>query len=237
MIRTSIAMVAMLCGAVMMIEGAQTMGAAEVLGRVDHLVYAGPDLQVAIETIERLLGVKSTPGGQHPGRGTRNALIAMSPSTYIEIIGPDPGQPAPALPRPFGIDALRAPKLVTWAAKEPDLSRRVQSAAAKGVKLGALAEGSRQRPDGLLLRWNYTDPRTVVADGLVPFFINWGTTPHPAASAEGGVTLVGLRAEHPDPERIRKTLEGIGLAMPVIAGKTVSLIATLDSPLGRVELR
>jgi hypothetical protein len=213
------------------------MDTGKLLAMVDHVVYAGPDLRVATEKVERLLGVKATPGGQHPGRGTRNALIALGASSYIEIIGPDPEQPAPSLARPFGIDRLREPRLVTWSAKEHDLSGRVKSAASHGVTLGAIAEGSRQRPDGLLLKWTYTDPRTVVADGLVPFFINWGTTPHPAATAAGGVTLVGLKAEHSDPDRIRTMLGQLGIPLPVSAGKSVSLVATIDSPRGRVELR
>jgi hypothetical protein len=77
----------------------------------------------------------------------------------------------------------------------------------------------------------------VVADGVVPFFINWGTTPHPAASASVGGTLIALRAEHPDPERVRRTLEQLEIALPVRPGSSVSLIATIDSPRGRVELR
>ena len=54
-----------------------------VLSRVDHLVYATPDLALGAETAEKLFGVRATPGGQHPGEGTRNALIVLGPATYF----------------------------------------------------------------------------------------------------------------------------------------------------------
>ena len=208
-----------------------------MLSKVDHLVYATPTLAAGIEALEKRLGVRATPGGQHPGRGTHNALIALGPSAYIEIIGRDPQQPKPEQPRPFGLDDLSEAKLVTWSAKEPDLPSLIRRAAAGGVTLGELSAGSRRRPDGLLLTWRYTNPRVVVADGVVPFFIDWGTTPHPAASAAQGGTLTGLSAEHPDPERVQTLLGHVGLDLPVKKGPTPALIATIDTPRGRVELR
>lgn len=211
--------------------------AVDVLDRVDHLVYATPDLDLGVATLEQLLGVRATPGGQHPGRGTRNALIAVGASTYIEIIGPDPQQPKPDMPRPFGIDGLSEPRLVTWAAKESDLPRLVGQAAAHGVTLGEVTSGSRKRPDGLLLTWQYTNPRVVVADGVVPFFINWGKTPHPAASAASGGRITRFSAEHPDPDKVKAILGHLGLAVPVSRGRAPRLTATISTPRGSVELR
>ena len=200
-------------------------------------MYATPDLHLGIETIERLFGVRATPGGQHPGRGTRNALISLGPKVYLEIIGRDPAQPAPPQPRPFGIDDLKEPRLVTWVAKGENLGSFAKEAAHAGVKLGEVIDGSRRRTDGVALSWRYTDPRTVVFDGLVPFFIDWGTTAHPAATATRGASLIGLRAEHPDPEPVQRALDKLGLDLKVQRGPRPALIATVGTSDGRIELR
>jgi hypothetical protein len=212
-------------------------GASKLMARVDHLVYAAPDLNRGVEEIEKLLGVRATPGGQHPGRGTRNALIALGPETYLEIIAPDQEQPPPKTPRPFGIDGLKESRLVAWAAKGDDLQRLRDEAARKGARLGEVMSGSRRRPDGVLLSWRYTDPQTVLADGLVPFFIDWGQSPHPAHTATSGASLVALRAEHPDAQRVQRLLQELGLDLPVQPGAAPALVAIIDSPRGRVELR
>jgi hypothetical protein len=212
-------------------------GPGGVLAQVDHLVYATPDLALGIETAEKLFGVRATPGGQHPGEGTRNALIALGPTSYFEIIGPDPGQPAPARGRRFGIDELKVPHLTTWVAKGKALDVFAAAAKAHGVDLGAVIPGSRKRPDGVVLSWTYTDPRTVLANRLVPYLIDWGASPHPSATAAKGVTLISLRAEHPDAERVQGMLKQLGLDLAVTRGPAPSLIATFDSPKGRVELK
>ena len=123
--KTRMAVVAAACGLLVATGSAQTKTATNLLAIVDHLVYATPDLKASIDALEKRLGVRAAPGGQHPGRGTRNALIALSPTSYIEIIGPDPEQPKPDLPRQFGIDTLAEGRLVTWAAKSSDLEGTV----------------------------------------------------------------------------------------------------------------
>jgi hypothetical protein len=218
-------------------ESGGAEGAAGTVSRVDHLVYATPDLKVGIDAIEKLLVIRAMPGGQHPGAGTRNALVALGPASYLEIIGPDPEQLHPPGPRLFGIDGLKAPRLATWAASGKDLERLAADAARNGVKLGAVGSGSRKRTDGILLSWRFTSPATLLGDGVVPFFIDWGKTPHPAQTTAAGAALVALRAEHPDARGVGEMLRMLGLPLPVTSAPAPALIATVDCPKGRVELR
>ena len=82
---------------------------------IDHLIYGAPDLDNTIDDLERRFGVRAAAGGKHVGIGTHNALLALGPRTYLEVIAPDPDQPSPANPRPFGLDELTSPRLVGWA--------------------------------------------------------------------------------------------------------------------------
>jgi glyoxalase-like protein len=227
------------CAVVLLLIAVSAMQAqpTSLLAQIDHLVYATPDLDLGVRTIEKTLGVRATPGGQHPGMGTRNALVALGPTSYLEIIGPDPDQPAPVGGRPFRIDSLRAPALVAWAAKGERLDALVAAARRRHVMLGDVIAGQRARPDGIVLRWRYSDPKAVVADGLVPFFIDWGASPHPARSAVRGAELVALLAEHPQPAGVRAALAGIGVPLRVDRGSRPAIVATIVCPRGRVELR
>ena len=227
-----------LCAIAMSVDShAQSGDPRGLLSKIDHLVYATPDLTAGVKQIEALLGIQATPGGQHPGEGTRNALVALGPTSYLEIIGPDPDQPKPAGPRKFGIDDLKGPRLVTWAAKGTNLTQLVADARRHGVPVGDVIPGSRRTPTGVLLSWHITNQRAFVANGLVPFFIDWGDTPHPAKSAATGATLIALRAEHPDPENVQRMLGALGLDLPVVKGVKPTLVATIAGPRGRVGLR
>jgi hypothetical protein len=208
-----------------------------LLTKIDHLVYATPDLDRGIAEIERALGVPATPGGQHLGRGTRNALVALGPARYLEIIAPDPNQPPPKDPRPFGIDELKDSRLVAWAVKGENLELLRKEAINKGVPLGEIRAGSRRRTDGVELSWQLTEHSGLDANAVVPFLIDWGASPHPALSAAQGASLISLRAEHPDPRRVQLWLKQLGVNLKVIRGSRPTLIATIDSPHGRVELR
>jgi hypothetical protein len=208
-----------------------------LLERIDHLVYATNDLDRGIAEIEALLGIRAAIGGRHAAWGTRNALASLGPRCYLEIIAPDPEHMAASASRPFGLQGLGASRLATWVANGSGLERLRDQAARQGVVLGDVLSGERQRPDGGVLRWKLTDPACVVADGLVPFFIDWGQSPHPSQMAARGAALVALRAEHPEAGRVRDILRVLDLALPVTTGPVPALIAEIDGPSGRVVLR
>ncbi|MFC4529311.1 VOC family protein [Sphaerisporangium dianthi] len=193
---------------------------------LDHLVYASPDLAAAVAWVAESTGVRPVEGGPHPGLGTRNYLLGLGGRAYLEIIGPDPGQPAPGRPRPFGIDELAAPALAGWAlAVEPGrLDERVATARQAGYDPGEPEAMSRRRPDGTLLTWRLTP----MLSGPLPFLIDWGTTAHPSA----GLPVVPLRSLaiiHPAPEKIRPALAALGAAVPVRAGERQALLAEIGA--------
>jgi hypothetical protein len=76
----------------------------------------------------------------------------------------------------------------------------------------------------------------MLGDGLVPFFIDWGSSPHPSATAATGATLVDLRAEHPDVARVQGMLRTLGLALEIRRGTAPRLVATIAGANGRVDL-
>jgi hypothetical protein len=203
---------------------------------IDHLVYAAPDLEVACTELEQRLGVRPSPGGKHTGRGTHNALLDLGGGSYLEVIAPDPDQPPPPRPRPFGIDSLALARLVTWAAQAPDIDARVARAKAAGYDAGVVQVMSRARPDGVTLAWKLTFREEPGGDGLVPFLIDWGDTPHPSATSASGCRLVTLRAEHPRPESVTPMLDAIGEPLQVREGPHSRLIAEIACARGRVEL-
>jgi hypothetical protein len=46
-----------------------------------------------------------------------------------------------------------------------------------------------------------------------------------------------VRAEHPDPAHVQKVLNQLDLQLTVSKGSAPALVATINCPLGQVELR
>jgi Glyoxalase-like domain len=202
---------------------------------IDHLVYAAPDLASAVADVQERFGVRAQAGGKHIGLGTHNALLALGPRTYLEIIAPDPSQLQPSAPRPFGLDSLAGGRLAGWAIACDDIDAAVAQARGRGYDPGEVAGLQRAGPTGVVLRWRLT--LNAMTGGLVPFLISWGATEHPAGLAPRGITLDAFHLEHPDPASVAPLINAVGADVAVRPAAVPALVAHLSGPNGSNVLR
>ena len=171
------------------------------------------------------------PGGSHDGLGTANALLAIGNGAYLEIIGPDPSQPDHVGPRPFGVDDVTEPRLITWAAAVPDLDLWLAWCTARKLDPGPAFTMQRTTPAEDVLHWRLTLPPSD-GDGVVPFLILWPGATTSKTSAPGVVLRFEL--SHPD-LAVAGQLQEYALTYPVTRSAE-SLRAVLLTPAGMVTL-
>ncbi len=231
-----------------------------ISAQVDHLVVVAASLEQGVHWCEATLGIAPGPGGEHPLMGTHNRLFSVAspafPRAYFEIIAIQPGVPpmrATGKHRWFDMDdpllqarvASEGPQLVHFVASVPGVVSAVKALAAQGLDRGAVVPASRQTASGLL-SWRITvrDDGQRLFYGTLPTLIQWGeASEDPAHAAHpldampaSGVTLEALEARHPRPEKLQAAYAAIGLAGVAVTQGTPDLIATLNTPRGRVTI-
>ncbi|WET80725.1 VOC family protein [Amycolatopsis sp. QT-25] len=198
---------------------------------LDHLVYAGPDLEEAVARVAELTGVTPVRGGRHIGFGTANHLADLGAGAYLEVVGPDPDQPEHVGPRPFGVDELTAPALVNWAARVEGIDEAIAEARRRGYDPGDASEMSRTTEDGELLTWRLTDAGGL--GGLAPFLIDWGSTPHPTTRDLPSIPLLMVTGVHPEPAAVESAVRALGMDMLVRRDEKPGLVAVLTNSAGK----
>jgi hypothetical protein len=193
---------------------------------LDHLILATTSLTRGMEEFTRLTGVVPRRGGQHPGRGTENALVSLGPGHYLELL-------APIVPAGDSASAQLTP--AGWALHTRDLPGLIDRVRAAGFQLLGPIPGSRRTPDSTLLQW-----RTASTGGpgleVAPFFIEWAPgTPHPSSTSPGGCRLVTMEVVAPDTTRVHDLLKAAGHSTMLRAGSPRGLRFSLDCPRGRVS--
>ena len=123
--------------------------------RIDHVMTVVPELHRGIDTYTRL-GFNVQPGGDHPGKGTHNA-IAFNDEDYLELIAiRDRDEYARGNPWSGLVElAERGGGLRYLIVQSDDLAADVAAMRARGVEVGELAEGSRRTPSGQERRWKF----------------------------------------------------------------------------------
>lgn len=195
---------------------------------IDHLVYAAPDLAEGVQAVESQLGVAMSPGGRHPGLGSHNALLRVGARAYFEVVAPDPSQRRPRNGYWFAGGGTVLPGLVAWCARSGDLDALAAGAGRR--LLGPVRSMFRVNPGGDAVHWTLTMPPSPPHHaGAVPFFIDWGATPHPCASLpDTGLRLKRLVARSPRAEAVRKDLALLAVPLDVEPAREEGLAATFE---------
>jgi len=200
---------------------------------IDHVIVGIANLDEGIRLFTELTGVAPERGGEHPGRGTQNALISLGPRTYLELIAPVAGPPP-------GMEFLSEMKRLTpigWAVGAKDLDATKSRLEAAGFHVSAPRDGSRVRPDGQTLRWRTAALEDVPGD-LTPFLIEWSAqTPHPATTSPSGCTLQAMTVSGPKIESLAKLVTELRLGVAAHEGTGMELSLVLACPKGKVSLK
>lgn len=202
---------------------------------LDHLMWGAPTLEAGMAQAERLFGVTPAPGGLHPGGGTQNALLSLGDRVYLEIIAPDPNQD---LAGTFGerIASLEGCGLITWAAAASGLAALAERAAGLEITGRGPVATERQTPDGDLLKWELLFLGGHHFPGLVPFFIDWLETPHPATTNPEAGQYRALEIRTPAAAELNAVFAGLGMSITAEEGTVEEITAIIDTDNGEVRL-
>jgi len=209
------------------------------MNRLDHLVIAAASLEQGVDYIRSELGVEIPKGGFHKTMGTHNHLMQLGDSAYLEVIAIDPDGLAPAQPRWFSLDdALmreslrRQPRLITWVVNTTDIENMNQDSV---FPIGAPTELNRNN-----LRWKIalTEDGRLLANGFLPYVIQWLSTPHPSgAMADLDCRLQSLEIHHNRANWLHSMLEAIDAdhlvsIHPLPDDECAYLSASIETPSG-----
>jgi hypothetical protein len=203
--------------------------------RIDHLVWYSADLDQGARYFAETMDCEPTYGGVHPGEGTRNSLMSLAENTYLEILGTDPAQPATNLSTE--LRDLAGSGLYHWAVGGLALEIVRQKALAAGFEGSGMVTGGRSLPNGARLTWNLFGLRNHGLGALVPFFIDWMDSEHPAKMAPRGGRLVKIEVVSPVAERLRALYGIFDLDISVASGPVPGFQATVASRKGQQILR
>jgi hypothetical protein len=145
---------------------------------VDHVLIAVDDLEAAAKEVEERYGLTSVEGGRHQGFGTANRIVPLG-ETYLELVAVVDRAEAAASGFGSWVGGGERPRLLGWCLRTDALD-----AVAECLGL-TIADGSRARPDGAVLRWRMAGLERSADEPSLQFFIEWGPAPRIRAGRSG----------------------------------------------------
>ena len=220
---------------ILMVVAASVLGQpATVRAHVDHIILGIRNLDEGIAAFERLTGIRADKGGQHPTRGTENALASLGAGRYLEIMAPRPGAPLAADRQ--ALSALAQLTVIGWAVNVSDMGSARSALADVGVTLAPEAAGSRLTPSGTTLEWSTADVTSPDIPGA-PFLIHWNVnSEHPSTTSPAGCTVSALEVRDPAAADLSRALNALRVSGVTIRRGDAQIAIALKCPKGLVTL-
>ena len=198
---------------------------------LDHIIVAIADLDEGIRQVEASMGVRPDVGGYHPTGVTKNALMSLGGQQYLEIIAPDPQQD---LAGTLGNELIQhgGSGIRSWAVATDNLSAVTDITTAQGLNPRPVIDMNRTTPAGVRLYWQVLQLR---GNRMLPFFIDWKNSPHPALTTPAGCALAAFTVSVPKSPQYQKLMDALHIHVTVVQG-VLGFNARLECPNGVVEL-
>ena len=138
---------------------------------IDHIVIAVRDLAIASDDYARL-GFTVTPGGEHTGGATHNALISFADGSYFELIAfREPDRPQD---HKWWARFAKGEGTVDFALLSESVDFEGDRLKQAGIEIDGPHDGGRLRPDGQRIAWRNLG--LAAAGAPLPFMIEDVTT-------------------------------------------------------------
>ena len=205
--------------------------------QIDHIVYSVPNLEEAMQELEDLTGIRPTFGGYHTTQGTKNAVVNLGNSCYLEILAIDEENLSIPAPRWMGIDFLEKPQITRWCLKSDNLTKDSQIVKAHQAEMGLIQGGQRKMTNGKLLTWEMILPVPSPQVEIVPFMTDWQHSEiHPTDTMPTEYEFLGLRFTHPDPHSLTAVLDQLNLEVDIVKAPELAIKMKMKTPNGIVEI-
>ena len=200
--------------------------------QIDHLVYAVPDLELAMDELESRLGIRPVFGGQHLSKGTKNALLNLGNGAYLELLAIDKTNLEAPLPRWMGIDLVHSSTMVRWALKTDQIEVVSSILSAHRSDLGKVETGERQKANGDFLRWQMSLPAASPMVDIIPFYVDWSkSSSHPCQDLTEACSIRDIQLSHPTPNELNQLFNELELDLQIRSGQPEIRVA-IESPKG-----
>ena len=133
---------------------------------LDHFVVTVEDLEQSIKDYKDL-GFRVMYGGKHASGTTHNALIPLTDGVYIELIAETGDDPTTTDVEDFRSFFQWGYGPAGYALSTDDLDEDVADMKSRGVLVSDIRDGSRELPDGRVLKWRIAH----VDEQVFPLFL------------------------------------------------------------------